>query len=190
VRPERVILWGFMASGKSAVGAELARRLGWDFLDLDEEIERRDGRPVPEIFRAEGEPFFRRLEVETTRAVVGRSRTVFSCGGGWVTNPECSPLVPPASLTVWLQVSPETALARIRADREGRLRPMVDTPDPEATARRLLAAREPLYRRADLTISTDGRAVRSIAEDIEARLRTPAGAPPESSHTKDHADEG
>jgi shikimate kinase len=171
---ERVVLWGFMASGKSAVGAELARRLGWEHLDLDLEIERLDGRTVPEIFREEGEPFFRRLEVEATRALIGRPHSVFSCGGGWVTNPESSRLVPPGTLTVWLQVSPETALARIRADRDGRLRPMVNTPDPAATALALLAAREPLYRRADLTVSTDGRDVRAIADDIEARMRIPA----------------
>ena len=187
---ERVVLWGFMASGKSAVGARLAERLGWEYVDLDREIERREGRAIAAIFRDEGEPFFRRLEVETTRALIGRSRLVFSSGGGWITNPEALRLLPPRTLTVWLQVSPETALARVREDSGGAVRPMLDRPDPEAAARALLAAREPLYRTADLTISTEGRAVDALVHDIEARVREPAEAPTESTSPKAHADEG
>ena len=137
---DRVILWGFMGCGKSAVGALLARRLGWEHIDLDREIERRDGRTIPAIFREEGEPAFRRLEVEATRALIVRRRVVFSCGGGWVTNPESWQLVPPGSLTVWLHVSPEVALSRVRADGGGAVRPMLDTSDPEAAARALRAA--------------------------------------------------
>src|SRR5690606_3123246 len=59
---ERVLLWGFMASGKTAVGARLAARLGWDHLDLDDEIVRRAGKPISEIFREDGETAFRTLE--------------------------------------------------------------------------------------------------------------------------------
>ncbi len=187
---ERVVLWGFMASGKSAVGARLAERLGWEYVDLDREIERREGRAIADIFRDEGEPFFRRLEVETTRTLIGRSRLVFSSGGGWITNPEALRLVPPRSLTVWLHVSPETALSRVRADAGGAVRPMLDRPDPDAAARALLEAREPLYRKADLTIPTDGRAVDALVHDIEARVRGSAVAPPESPSLKAHVDEG
>ena len=186
---ERVVLWGFMASGKSAVGARLAERLEWEYVDLDREIERRDGRPIPAIFREEGEPFFRRLEVEATRTLIGRSRVVLSCGGGWITNPESAQLVPPRSLTVWLQVSPEVALSRVRAD-GGVARPMLDRPDPEAAARALLAEREPLYRRADVAIGTDGREIDAIVSEIEAHVRESAGAPQVSSSRKAHADEG
>ena len=187
---ERVILWGFMACGKSAAGALLARRLGWEHVDLDREIERREGRTIAEIFREQGEPSFRRLEMETTRLLIDRERVVFSCGGGWVTSPEALHLVPPRSLTVWLQVSPEVALSRVRADVDGAVRPMLDRPDPEAAARALLAAREPLYRQADITIPTDGREVDAVVSEIEAQVRRSAAAPPESSSLKDHVDEG
>lgn len=184
------MLWGFMASGKSAVGALLASRLRWEFIDLDREIARRAGRPIAAIFREGGEPAFRRLEVEATRALIGRSGTVFSCGGGWVTNPEAPQLVPPRSLTVWLQVSPETALARVRGDVAGAVRPMLDAPDPAAAARALLAAREPLYQGADITVATDGRDIGTVVGEIEAHLRGSAVAPSESSSNKAHADEG
>ena len=187
---ERVILWGFMGSGKSVVGGELARRLGWEHIDLDWEIERRQGRPISEIFRVEGEPYFRRLEVETTRQLIARSEIVFSCGGGWVTNSASSSLIPPGSLTVWLQVSPETMLARVRAEGEWQVRPLLAGPDPEASVRRLLAEREPLYRRAELTISTDDRDVPDIVREIEARARPVADVPHASSSKKDDADQG
>lgn len=179
-----------MASGKSAVGALLATRLGWEFVDLDREIERRAGRPIAAIFEAGGEPAFRRLEVEVTRDLIGRSGAVFSCGGGWVTNPEAPRLIPPRSLTVWLQVSPETAVARVRGDVGGAVRPMLATPDPAAAARALLAAREPLYRAADLIVATDGRPLGAVVSELEARLRGSAGAPPKSSSSGGHADEG
>ena len=185
---ERVILWGFMACGKTAAGAELARRLGWEHVDLDQEIERREGRTIADIFRDQGEPAFRRLEVETTRGIIERERVVFSCGGGWVTSPDALRLVPPRSLTVWLQVSPEVAVSRVRADVDGAVRPMLQRPDPEAAARALLEAREPLYRQADITIPTDGREVDAVVSDIEARLRNSAAAPPKSPSSKDHAE--
>ena len=187
---ERVILWGFMASGKSAVGAELARRLGWEHVDLDREIERREGRSIAEIFRAEGEAYFRRLEVETTSGLIDRKDVVFACGGGWVTNPASARLMPPGSLTVWLQASPEAVLARVQAAGETEIRPLLAGPDPEATMRRLLAEREPLYRRADLVIRTDDRDVGSIAQELEARARGAASAPQDSSSAKHNADQG
>jgi shikimate kinase len=190
VAVERVVLWGFMGCGKSVVGARLAERLGWEHVDLDHEIVRREGRSIAEIFHTGGEASFRRLEMEATRALIDRSRVVFSTGGGWITNPESLSLVPPRSLTVWLHVSPEVALSRVRADAGGAVRPMLDTPDPEAAARALHAAREPLYGRADVKIHTDGREVDALVTEIEAHVRRSAAAPQASPILKEHGDEG
>jgi len=187
---ERVILWGFMASGKSTVGAALARRLGWSCVDVDREIERHEGRTIAEIFAAEGEPAFRELEVSVSRPLLGRRSTVFACGGGWVTNRSLMDHIPPASLTVWLRVSPEAVLERVRAERGGAIRPLLGSSDPLRTARQLLAEREPIYSRADLTIATDGRDVGDLASEIEARVRASSSVPPASSPQKDHADKG
>lgn len=187
---ERVVLWGFMASGKSTVGEALARSLGWELVDLDREIERREGRTIAEIFAAEGEAAFRRVEVEVTREQIGRSRVVVSCGGGWVTNPESASLVPPRSLTVWLRVSPERVLERVRGDGDGPVRPLLAGDDPAVTVRRLLAAREPLYSRADLVVDTDGVGVGDIARQIETRVRESAPRRSNGSSSKAHADEG
>ena len=187
---DRVILWGFMASGKSTVGETLAGALGWELVDLDREIERREGRPIAAIFADEGEPGFRRVEMEVTRAVIGRREAVVSVGGGWVTNPEAGSMVPDRSLTVWLRVSPERALERVRAHEGGPVRPLLAGDDPSAAVRRLLAQREPLYARADLAIDTDERDARAIARQIEDRVREAAAGLSNRTSMKDHADEG
>jgi shikimate kinase len=79
---DRIVLTGFMGSGKTTVGALLAERLGWRFLDLDREIERRDGRSVPEMFRESGEAHFRHLETAALASLLGQRRLVLALGGG------------------------------------------------------------------------------------------------------------
>lgn len=79
---DRVVLTGFMGSGKSTLGPLLAERLGWRFVDLDSEIERRDGRTVASIFAESGEPHFRKLESAALAALLGRRRIVLALGGG------------------------------------------------------------------------------------------------------------
>lgn len=169
----RVVLVGFMAAGKSTVGRALARRLGWRFVDLDERIERRAGRGVARIFAEEGEPAFRALEAATTAELAGLERTVIAPGGGWLTGRARLEALGPGTLSVWLRVSAEAALARSRAG--GGERPLLAVPDPLTTIRRLLEEREPLYRLASLAVPTDGRDPEAVARDIEATIL--AGGP-------------
>ncbi|HEX6925341.1 MAG TPA: shikimate kinase [Longimicrobiaceae bacterium] len=171
-RIERVLLWGFMASGKTAVGAELARRLGWAHVDLDEVIVRGAGKPIARIFREEGEDRFRSLEAELSRELLAQRQTVLSPGGGWVTHSGLVERLPAGTLTVWLQVSPATALERVRANPDGPERPLLASPDPLGRIRDLLAAREPLYARAAHAIPTDSRSIDSIVDEIEALVRS------------------
>jgi shikimate kinase len=170
VSVERVVVWGFMASGKSAVAAGLAERLGWEHLDLDAEIVRHAGCSIAELFRTAGEAAFRELEAEVTRTTLDRTRTVFSPGGGWITNPAHAAGLPEGTLTVWLQASPEVVLARVRADRSGIERPLLSTPDPAAAIRRLLAEREPLYRRADLAVDTDPCSLVEVVDRVHREV--------------------
>ena len=81
--PERVLLVGFMASGKTSVGKELASRLGWDFEDFDTAIEARTGKSVSQIFSEDGENEFRRLECGVAEELLARRNTVVASGGGW-----------------------------------------------------------------------------------------------------------
>jgi shikimate kinase len=166
-----------MASGKSAVGAELARRLGWAHVDLDREIEAFAGRRIPGIFASEGEAAFRAMEAQATGRVAGRDSIVLSPGGGWVTQPALLDALGPGTLCVWLRVSPEEAVRRA-AGAPGE-RPLLAGMDPLGAVRRLLAAREALYARADLHLDTDARGVGSIVDDIERHIRSlQASGPP------------
>ncbi len=166
---ERIVLVGMMCSGKSAVGAALAERLGWTHVDLDREIEREAGRPVRAIFADEGEAAFRRMEADATRQMAGRTRIVLSPGGGWITNPALLDLLGPGTHCVWLQVSPEEAVRRsVAAPGE---RPLLAGTDPLGAVRRLLAERERFYARAHLVLPTDGRSVAGAARDIHDSIR-------------------
>ncbi len=166
---ERIVLVGFMASGKTTVGRALARRLGWDFVDFDEVIVRRTGMPVAEIFRSQGESAFREMEARLTDEFGGAERAVLAPGGGWITHPELLDAVGPGTLVVWLRISPEEAVRRAMGDAVHR--PLLAGPDPLAKARLLLAEREPLYFLADVAVETDGRAVDDIAYEIAERVR-------------------
>ena len=176
----RIVLVGFMASGKSTVGRRLADRLGWDFVDFDEEIERRSGLTVGEIFRRFGEPAFRQMEGELTREFGGLERAVLAPGGGWITQPGAIERLAPGSLVVWLRVSPEEAVRR--ALRAPTHRPLLAGPDPLRRARLLLADREPFYRRADVVVDVDGRDPDDVAAEIAAVARRLAGGNPAGYH--------
>lgn len=172
--PDRIVLVGFMAAGKSSVGRHLARRLGYRFVDLDDEVERRAGRPIQEIFREEGEGRFRELEAAVTReldATQGRGLVV-AAGGGWMARPELRDRWPGA-VRVWLTVETGTVLERVGDDLEGR--PMLDPGDPLGSARRLLAEREEAYARAEARVETDGATIEEVAERVLREVR--AGTP-------------
>jgi shikimate kinase len=167
---ERVVLLGFMCSGKSTVGEALARRMEWPLVDFDLEIERREGRPIAVIIEEEGESYFRSLEAALTEEIEGAAGLVLAPGGGWITRPELLEMIRPGTLAVWLRISPEETVRRIL--RDGNARPLSDHPDPLAPVTAMLAEREPLYRLADVTVPGDGRSVQEVAFEIEQLART------------------
>jgi shikimate kinase len=164
----RVVLVGFMASGKTEVGRILAERLGWAHVDLDRLIEERAGRRVAQIFASDGEAAFRRLEARATAEVAARERLVISPGGGWITNPELLDALGPGTLSVWLRVSPEEAVRRA-ASAPGE-RPLLAGADPLAAARRLLEARHRHYSRAALSVDTEGVTAARVADLIQKQI--------------------
>lgn len=183
---DRVILWGFMASGKTAVGSRLAKRLGWKHIDLDEEIVLRAGKPIERIFSEDGEPAFRALEAEVSGELIGQRGAVISPGGGWVTIPGILETIPDRTLTVWLHVEANTVLKRLRSGRRAPTRPLLSAPDRAERVRTLLAQREALYRRADHTVRTDGRSLEGIVAEIAA-LAVP---PPSLSQRRSEVSDG
>lgn len=167
--PSRIVLVGFMAAGKSTVGRRLAERVGYRFVDLDEEVVRRAGRTIAAIFRRDGEPAFRRLEAEASRALDAQRAFVLAVGGGWMARPELRDRWPDA-VRVWLRVGAAEAVARL--EREGGLasRPLLDPVDPERAARELLAERETAYAAAEISVETEGRDPDAVVGEILRRL--------------------
>ncbi len=153
---QRVLLIGFMGSGKTQVGQALAKRLGWSFRDFDQEIRSRLGMPVPEIFFKHGEGFFRQIEERVGAELLLEEDVVLASGGGWPAALGRMEGMPDGTVAVWLQVSPEEAVRRVRE--EGPTRPLLAVENPVDRARELLESRETFYRQADLVVdSTKGR---------------------------------
>ncbi len=161
---ERIVLVGFMGAGKSTVGPLLARTLGWRFVDLDAEVERAEGSSVAALIRERGVERFRELESRAGRQVLRNRRIVVAAGGGWAAEPGHMDMLDQSSLAVWLQVTPDTALARIRAARS--TRPLLDVGDPLGAARDLLQARTAHYCRSDITIDTEDRSPAQVVREI------------------------
>lgn len=165
-----VFLIGPMGAGKTAVGKQLARRLGWDFVDSDREIEKRTGVDIPFIFEKEGEEGFRARECRAIEELSARQQVVLATGGGAVLNAENRKLLAARGFVVYLFASVEQQAKRTRL---GRNRPLLETEDPEARLAELMAIRDPLYRQvADLILQTDGQRVPQVAEEIHRNIKT------------------
>lgn len=170
---ENIFLVGPMGSGKSAVGRQLAARLGLGFADSDAEIEAITGVDIPYIFEREGEPGFREREADTIDGLTMRTRIVVATGGGAVLDARNRERLRSRGCVVYLRTSVNQQLARTRRSAH---RPLLDNPDPRGTLARLLAQRAPLYEQtADLTVDTDGRRVRTVVEEIVRRLEAARG---------------
>jgi shikimate kinase len=165
----RVFLVGFMGAGKSTVGRLLARRLGTDFIDLDEEIERRAGMSISEVFATRGEQGFRGLEAETLAEVADGPAAIVACGGGCVARDESRALLANAgTAVVYLEVTAEEALARVGDTSD---RPLLAVGDAPEAARTLLAARKALYGAvADVVVDTAGLTAEQVADAVVAAL--------------------
>src|SRR6266496_4461976 len=145
-----VVLVGFMGAGKTTVGNIMAGRLGQPFVDSDVLIEQRLGREIRDIFRTEGEPYFRQLEHDTVAGLVRGPDAVIALGGGAVEDPRTRAVLRNARV-VYLRVSYDEAMARVRSDE---FRPMLHRPDLDEVYKRRLSAYEDI---SVLTVDTDGR---------------------------------
>ncbi len=161
-----IVLCGFMGCGKTTVGHLLAEKTGRRFVDMDAYIEEKAGMDIPSIFRQYGEADFRRREQAACRELAGQENLVIATGGGALTNPLNAAVLAETGDVVYLTVSPETVLRRLSGDTT---RPLLARPDREAAVRELLAARDPLYRRA-ASLTADGELPPAQAAEAIARL--------------------
>jgi shikimate kinase len=152
-----IALTGFMGSGKSRIGRELAGRLGIPFYDLDEVIEEVEKQPISEIFRTRGEEYFRKLEQRHFRILLDNEPGVLALGGGAIQQDHIRSLLKNRAVTVYLKVPLETLVNRLKNDNK---RPLLHNPDGKLLdddllrkrISKLLEQREPLYLKADITL--------------------------------------
>jgi shikimate kinase len=163
---DNVVLVGFMGAGKSVCGRMLARRLGRCFVETDDMIVSRDGRSIPEIFRADGEEAFRRLEAETLEALRLKSGDVIATGGGLPCREGRMEALRALGTVVWLRGD-----LAVQLERAGRIggRPMLDRSPADVEA--LYRRREPYYARAHVIVDTTGLGVDQVVSRVLAALR-------------------
>lgn len=165
-RPPRIVLIGLPGSGKSTVGAGLARKLGWQFHDFDPLIETEAGRSIREIFATEGEAGFRQRERELSErlAVEASQPFVAAPGGGWAAQDGLVEGLRHPGRLVHLRVSPGEAIRRLGTDGGGR--PLLAGGGAESRLARLAAERERYYRQADLEIDVENIAVNEVIDRL------------------------
>lgn len=162
--PKNIFLVGPMGAGKSAVGRYLARTLHLSFVDSDDEIESRTGVDIAFIFEKEGEQGFRKREATAIDDLSRMDGVVLATGGGAIVDPENRSHLGGRGYVVYLYTTVEQQVTRTQRGRE---RPLLEKADRRATLAELLARRDPLYREiADLVVETDGRKVKSVANEI------------------------
>jgi shikimate kinase/3-dehydroquinate synthase len=165
-----IVLSGFMGTGKSTVGPALASVLGLPFVDTDSEIERASGKPVPDIWREEGEAAFREREASLIdRLLLDDAPKVIAFGGGAVTTPRVRRLATERALVVTLTASPGTVVARTP---NVALRPNLATGgDPVDRARELLSQRADSYAECHLSLSTEGIDADDVVDAVVGLVR-------------------
>lgn len=170
---ENIVLVGFMGSGKSSIGRQLAKRLGFQFLDTDQLIVQRTGKEISQIFAERGEPAFRDLETATLISVSHLSRCVVATGGGAVMRESNRAIMREIGFVIGLTASEDVIFDRVSRNNK---RPLLQTRDPRGTLHALLESRREFYAAAaQFTLDTTQMAHAQAVEAIIAAVRNAFG---------------
>ncbi len=169
MRKNHIFLIGFMGSGKSTVAKYLSRTYKMQQIEMDAQIEKKEGRSISSIFENEGEAYFRTLETEFLKNLDPKETFVVSCGGGAAVKEENVREMKKKGRIVLLLAKPETVYERVKYSHN---RPLLEGNMNISYIKELMEKRQALYERAaDLQVKTDGRTAKSIGEEIIKRIR-------------------
>ncbi len=160
-----IFLVGFMGSGKSTVGKILSEKTGLAFVDIDEEIEKKEGKKIKEIFKEKGEKYFRELEKKEIETFLKKRGFVVSTGGGLGANPGNMKRMKESGIVVWLDVSLDEVLRRCKNDTD---RPLLKQPFEDL--KKLYENRKKIYSLADIHIKAENKKPEDIAEEILGKI--------------------
>jgi shikimate kinase len=170
VANKSIFLVGLMGAGKTTIGQLLARRIAFEFVDSDQEIEKRAGASVATIFEIEGETSFRTREAVIVGELTTRPQIVLATGGGAIINPTSRRLLRERGIVIYLHTTPEMAFQRIRRSRE---RPMLKVEDPLVKLKWLYRERHSLYLEcAEHVVESHGDRPSSVVSDVVSILET------------------
>jgi shikimate kinase len=171
LRAQSIALVGMMGVGKTTVGRRLAKRLGLEFYDSDEEIETASGRTVKGYFKDHGEEAFRRGERKVIRRLLSGPPIVLATGGGAFIPKATRKVLQDGALTLWLKADFDTVFGRVKRKNT---RPLLDVPDPAAALKALIADRYPIYEKAkiivDANVGPHNRTVENAVKGIMTHL--------------------
>lgn len=171
-RRKRIALIGLRGGGKSTLGAMLAERLGVPFVELDREVERRSGATLNEIFEMFGQETFRRAEREALEAVLAQQQHfIMATSGAIVTDPGTLELLLASCFTVWVRAEPDEHMQRVMA--QGDMRPMANSTRAMDDLVSILKSREPLYAKAEATLTTSGKTPEQTVAELLRLVRGP-----------------
>ena len=164
----KIVLTGFMGTGKTSVGKELSRILGYEFIDTDELIEELEGMPISLIFKKKGEDYFRKIEQDTVEKISNLDNTVIATGGGVIKDRKNVEHLGRKGVLIWLKADPEIILKRVML--EGGKRPLLNVEEPLNEITSLLSERMKFYECADTSVDTNYITPQETAHEIIERL--------------------
>ena len=185
---DSIVLTGFSGTGKTAIGKEVTRSLGWTYIDTDTEIVEKAGKSIAEIFSQDGEARFRDMERQEVRRACAGDRRVIAVGGGAIMDDECFAAMSRKAVVVGLEARPETILRRLTRSGKGRpVRPLLAVDDPLQRIRSLKAERQHRYAQVDWTVHTDDLSIGQAAAEVLRGWRSirEAGPQPARPQSKD-----
>lgn len=175
VPPRPVVLVGLMGAGKSCVGRRLAARLGWPFVDADDEIVKAAGLCIADIFALYGETAFRDCERKVMARLLDGAPCVLAAGGGAFMDERTRALIQDRAVSVWLRADLEVLVARTAGRTH---RPLLNAGDPRAILRDLMDRRYPVYALADVMVRTGPESAEHTAEQVLTALAAPESGGP------------
>ncbi|MBT4513181.1 MAG: 3-dehydroquinate synthase [Chloroflexi bacterium] len=168
--PRNIIITGFSYTGKTQVSQIVAKRLGWELVDTDEEIVKLAGKPIPDIFAQDGEDHFRKLERQALESVCQKAERIISTGGGIIMAAENREIIKSSGAVICLEAEPETIYQRLMIDAEKSeekvVRPLLSVDDPLERIKSLKESRQLNYDQADWTVRTDHLTLEEVASEL------------------------
>jgi shikimate kinase len=163
-----IVLCGFMATGKSSVGKMLAKRMNYEFLDMDAAIEKEEGTSVAQIFASRGEPAFRAMETRMVERLAASQGLIIATGGGTIVNPKNLEKLKSCGVVITLTADIPTILQRAGS---GEDRPLLQAEDRVERIKALLAQRATAYAQADIILDTSSLTIDEVTQQIIGKLK-------------------